>query len=524
MHYIKTVIHQHRAIVYGIVLSLLIPIALPLVSPSFATVGTTIYVSPDGNDTSDGLTEGSAIQTVAEVMNRLAAYTTVVFLPGEYNIPAITTVKHSDVTFTSQTPRAAVFNMQGYFVVIADNVTFNGFVLDGQFVGGRAIRGKGSGASDYLRIQNCEIKRFTHHAIDIDGVDNVVEDCHIHHILAWNNGRVDAHGIVTTSSQNLTIRNCNIHQVSGDSFQAGRGAWENVTIENCHFWDAPLEEDMAGYSQGDIAGENAIDTKRGWRERGRVTVLHSDFHGFRSTYIGNAAAMNLKEAVEVLVDGCAIYDSHIGLRLRGKSSKSYLKMQPAIINSELHDNDIMVRHEDDLEYFKFLYNTIYNNNTLYVRAPSSTDWGANWATVNNLFIAVDSLPEEASNAAKGAENNLVMSQSDVDANNVPLQGGNSIEVVGQVPDWHEPQGRVLYDKNSTLRSSPSTVGAYESGGTPPPGPREDVNGDNVVDLLDVMACINVVLENGNDENADVNRNGSVDILDVLQIVNVILEK
>ncbi len=421
-----------------------------------------IFVSPTGDDGADGLTQENAIQTVTEVIDRLESGLTVIFLPGEYPVAQDTTVKRSHVTFTALDPGTAILNMVGFFKVIAQNVTFSDLVLNGNFVGGRAIQGVGYGASDYLTIDNCEVKNFTRHAIDVDGDYSQVKNSHIHHILWYENGqRYDAHGIVTKSGQHITIENCEIHHVSGDSFQADRGSWEDILIKDCHFWDGPLSEDMAGFLAGEIAGENAVDTKRGWRERSKVTVLRSNFHGFRSSYISNAAVLNLKEAVEVVVDSCSIWDSHIAFRLRGDSSYSYLKMQPTIINSVIFDNDIMMRHEDNLYFCKFLHNTIHNNTTLYVRAPNSTDWGENWATVNNLFIETDVLAEEASNPDKGGVNNLTPGLDEVDANLVPYVGSNAVEITGQVPDWYEATGRVVLDKNGMDRYPVSAVGAYE---------------------------------------------------------------
>ena len=63
-------------------------------------------------------------------------------------------------------------------------------------------------------------------------------------------------------------------------------------------------------------------------------------------------------------------------------------------------------------------------------------------------------------------------------------------------------------------------------GQAPEYPAGDVNGDGVVDIADVNACINVIL--GAEEaakyegRADVNKDGSVDIADVNAIINIIL--
>ena len=49
----------------------------------------------------------------------------------------------------------------------------------------------------------------------------------------------------------------------------------------------------------------------------------------------------------------------------------------------------------------------------------------------------------------------------------------------------------------------------------------DVNGDGVVDLLDVAPFVDLILGGGFDPNADVNGDGVVDLLDVAPFVDLI---
>ncbi len=51
----------------------------------------------------------------------------------------------------------------------------------------------------------------------------------------------------------------------------------------------------------------------------------------------------------------------------------------------------------------------------------------------------------------------------------------------------------------------------------------DVNGDEVVDITDVNAVINIILSSGNNEAADINDDGIVDITDVNAVINIILK-
>ena len=52
----------------------------------------------------------------------------------------------------------------------------------------------------------------------------------------------------------------------------------------------------------------------------------------------------------------------------------------------------------------------------------------------------------------------------------------------------------------------------------------DINGDAVVNVLDVILAVNIILNFENENNcADINADGTIDILDIITIVNLILE-
>ena len=51
----------------------------------------------------------------------------------------------------------------------------------------------------------------------------------------------------------------------------------------------------------------------------------------------------------------------------------------------------------------------------------------------------------------------------------------------------------------------------------------DVNGDNSIDILDVVLAVNIVLGTaGFSQAADMNDDGIVNVLDVIQLINLIL--
>ena len=55
-----------------------------------------------------------------------------------------------------------------------------------------------------------------------------------------------------------------------------------------------------------------------------------------------------------------------------------------------------------------------------------------------------------------------------------------------------------------------------------PGIAGDVNGDEIVNILDVIQVVNVILSGASADNADLNSDGIVNVLDIISIVNIIL--
>ena len=50
----------------------------------------------------------------------------------------------------------------------------------------------------------------------------------------------------------------------------------------------------------------------------------------------------------------------------------------------------------------------------------------------------------------------------------------------------------------------------------------DLSGDGIVNVLDVVAMVNLVLNGGYDEVADMNSDGTLNVLDVVLLVGIIL--
>jgi hypothetical protein len=400
---------------------------------------------------------------------KVAESGTIVFGPGVYSVTQPLEVSKSGVTLKASQPRAARlvvaddFKSPGPVLRInRPNVTIDGLVLDGQFRRlTKAIRAPspketnepGAGG---LIIHNCEIYHFAHHAVDVDADDSIVRNCAIYQIM-WNDAgeRKDAHGIVTTNAKGMLIENCDIYQCSGDCIQGERGVWNDLRIVNCDLWDAPLQDDMGGFEQGSYVSENAIDTKHRGSQR----------DGFRTPLIPHPSALVLKENVDVVVDGCDVYDSKIGFRLRGISKGKTMRV--ALINCVVRDNDAAFRLEDRLQNFRMYHCTMHENHEQIVWAPRRKRWWGRttptgWSNVNNLWIGARSLPEISESARLGAQNNLILAADDVDQNLIPLRTAEAIEVPPLVDKWYASTSRVEKDKNGIHRRPVSTVGAIEA--------------------------------------------------------------
>ncbi len=85
--------------------------------------------------------------------------------------------------------------------------------------------------------------------------------------------------------------------------------------------------------------------------------------------------------------------------------------------------------------------------------------------------------------------------------------------------------RALGEENAVSQWSDSK--AFEFSTTEPPYVVGDANGDGVVDVADVVAIVNKILEkpaeNFNEKAADVNGDGVIDVSDVVGVVNLILK-
>jgi hypothetical protein len=264
----------------------------------------------------------------------------------------------------------------------------DGFVLDGQY-GPRdtvQIYARGNG----FTLRNSEVRRSGRDCVDMLNPDDVtIEGSLIHHCLNPRNGRTDAHGVSAGGQGrllNLTIRDTEIHTFSGDAIQVDPNrappGWDNLLIERCRLWLAPLTEDANGFPAGTVPGENAVDTKVYHKApRARVVIRDTQAWGFRNGMIHNMAAFNIKENVDALIDGVTVWDSAIAFRLRGPTWRGGAWV--LVRNSVIYDVNVAVRYEDNLENFRFWNNTVGAGVKRALQAAGSPK--AQLDLQNNLF-------------------------------------------------------------------------------------------------------------------------------------------
>jgi hypothetical protein len=247
-------------------------------------------------------------------------------------------------------PRGAA-PTRGPIEIRTKGATLENVVVDAEFAERDAVRV----LADGVTIRHCEIRNGRRDGVEVYAKDVTIDSCRIHHLLNGTfKDQADAHGI-TGAPTRLTIRNCEIFYVSGDSvqFDPDRGAWTDVVIENCEFWTGPLPEDAAGFKKGEQPGENALDTKqRAANERSKIVIRNSVFHGWKKGgQIGNLSALNLKNHVEAKVENCVFTDNEIALRLRGGRG-ALGGAQVTVDRCLFYAGDVAIRSEDKIENLK----------------------------------------------------------------------------------------------------------------------------------------------------------------------------
>ena len=352
------------------------------------------------------------------------------------------------------TTRGTVLQIDHSFVTL-DNV-----VVDGAY-GPRTALKIATGVQSAV-LRRVEVRRSSRDCVDIAAAINVlVEDSLIHHCLNPTRGRTDAHGLVAGAVRGLTVRGTEIHSFSGDAIQLNRtgtavaAGWDEVLIERCRFWLAPLASAENGFPAGTVTGENALDTKVApGSPRATITIRHTQASGFGGGLIRVQAAFNLKENIDAIVDGVTVWDSEVAFRVRGSDAEAggaWVRIQ----NTVIHDVAVGIRYEDDIQRLR-VWNTTFGQRVGRAFEDVSSAGHAKPNVRNAVFLRAE-LPIEAagaSNLAVGpsAFANAAAHDYRPAANSPLLDAGIAIAEVDRDRAGHSrPEGRAY------------EVGAYESG-------------------------------------------------------------
>ncbi|MCD6365187.1 MAG: DUF1565 domain-containing protein [Planctomycetes bacterium] len=363
---------------------------------------TTRHVAVTGNDTPAG-TANRPLATIDAAMRIAAPGDTVIVADGTYTEWLRTYAegtKAAPITLKAQNPRGAVVTHPGGRVLTIDRPFYivEGLVFDGQY-------GEGNIVEIFVRADNTIFRNNVVRRGGADGIDLgnnfgktegpndvLIEDCLIHDMLRKRRGRrVDAHGIVTGGVLNLTIRDTEVRYVSGDSLQVQDGGWRNVLVDRCTFWSGPLPEERNGFAKGVNPGENAIDTKQDPNQTGQTSKIRSTifirnsvFYGWKDTIISFPSALNLKEKIEAVVDGCTLYDNHVALRLRCRPNDNGAHV--TVKNCVLYGNRIALRYERRIKPLIVYNNTFAQNDKTFQKSAHRNPYLPENAVLNNLFL------------------------------------------------------------------------------------------------------------------------------------------
>ncbi|MCD6364498.1 MAG: right-handed parallel beta-helix repeat-containing protein, partial [Planctomycetes bacterium] len=401
----------------------------------------TYYVATDGDNGAAGGPD-SEWATISYARSNVDAGDTIIIRNGLYTNTSEMDTGDNNVTWDAENDGQVTLKNSGSGRILDvqhSGNTFDGIVFDGDF----------QNASDLIRISDngddttltdCVVMEGKRDGVDIGKADGVlIDDCVIHDMLYWNDGRDDAHGIVTTGATDLTIRDTEIYYVSGDAFQGGYGSWDNVLIDGCTFWNGDLPSARAGFPSGVNPGENAVDTKvNADSPRATINIEDSTFYGWDSDYIGTASALNLKLKISSVVERCTLYDNYIDLRIRGRSNDTgaHVTVQNCVLYGSV---ERAIRYEDDVQEMKIYNNTFGPVNNAFFHSPDYPDYTDDnlnnlyWGSVPNEGDTDDSnIAVDSSDFVNSASHNYhLVSGSDA------IDAGDNLYSVGVTEDMDE---------------------------------------------------------------------------------------
>jgi hypothetical protein len=406
------------------------------------------FVAPGGTGTG---TSRAPFGAIGQALRAARPGDTVTLRPGVF-LETIRTVRAGSaaapirIRAADGSAPAVVTNRGAVLRIDHSFITIEGLIFDGAYGVRNAVNIAAGIRSVVMR--NVEVRRSGRDCVNIGAaVDVRIEGSLIHRCLNAAGGRTDAHGIAAGGVRGLTIRDTEIHTFSGDAIQmnrtgvsGGRG-WDDVRIERCRLWLAPLARAENGFPAGSLTGENALDTKVApGSSRARITIRDTEAWGFGGT-IRHQAAFNLKENIDATVDGVTVWRSDIAFRLRGSADRNgaWVRIQNAV----LHDVKIGVRYENDIQQLR-VWNTTFG---LGVERPFEEALSTRGRPeVRNVAVLGPTLPPEAadpSNMAVGPESFVSAGSHDyrLASHSPAIDAGTAIDaVVTDRSGNHRPRG------------------------------------------------------------------------------------
>jgi hypothetical protein len=209
--------------------------------------GATLYVRPDGNNDSDGLSWFAAKATITGALSAASAGDRIIVAPGDYD--ETVTITKDNITIIGAGPRASV-------AIAPTTTNANAIVVDGTTAGGRVeevylvnLNGDadGTGAGLYLkgnirrfRAQGCKFEAAdtTGKAVRLDNTsgvsvgDVILRDCEICWAQTGVSIEISAGGEQTTQ---LWIEDCLFHNLTANHIINATGSTAGVGIHGCRF-------------------------------------------------------------------------------------------------------------------------------------------------------------------------------------------------------------------------------------------------------------------------------------------------
>jgi hypothetical protein len=352
---------------------------------AFATLNAKNYYIDDVATNGSG-TKASPFNSFIDLDYTLEAGDTLFVMPGTYNITEPIRNRNSGTKTSPIVIKAYDANdrplITGPYMILridASYQIFDGLILDGQFAESQCVTIR---ECNGVIIKNCIVKKvkrdgiLLHHCRDCQ-----IIACEIFYCLNGSfASQTDAHGVCAQHQRNLLIKDCNIHQVSGDCIQSdpdydnedeGDIKWDSVFVENCKLWSANLPVDCGDWKAGEGPGENAIDTKTyAWADynvyRPFISIKNVEAYGFvENGYINLRAAFNIKHNVRAVIENCILHDNQCAYRLRGVYTDEPYHLGGAHVimrNCIGYNNLINVWFERTIEIAE-LYNCTFDKRT-----------------------------------------------------------------------------------------------------------------------------------------------------------------